>query len=213
MRFITLAVVALTLFLPDTASAQGYYGRGWDRGWNRGYRPYYGGVGVYPYVSLGWGGYGYPGYSYSYSYPQTYYYGYSYPQTYYSYPETNYSVPRSSLYYDPSVPSNPAIGGNINANRASVDVIVSDPNADLYIQGQLMPGSGNTRNFISPDLEQGRAFNYTISVKNKVTGLKAEETRTIEVRAGSRTVVDFTKPDMQRLPVPKTIDPLLDKPS
>jgi len=206
MRFITLAVVTLALFLPDSASAQGYYRRGWDRG----YRPYYyGGVSVYPYVSLGWGSYGYPGYYYSYSYPQTYY---SYPQTYYSYPQTNYSAPRSSLYYDPSLSSSSAIDSNASANRASVDVIVSDPNAELYIQGQLMAGSGNMRSFISPDLEQGKVFNYTISVKNRATGLKAEETRTVEVRAGSRAVVDFTKPEMQRLPVPKAIDPLIDKP-
>ncbi len=209
MRYITWVVVALTLALtlPDTASAQRHY-RGNRGGWDRGYRPYYGshyygGVRAYPYFSLGWGSYGYPGY----------YYSNSYPQTYYSYQQTSYSAPRSSLYYDPSMSSSSIIDPTaMTTNRARVEVIVSDPNAELYIQGQRMPGMGTTRDFTSPDLEQGKAFRYTITVKNSRTGLKAEETRKVEVRAGAQVVVDFTKQDIQRLPLPNAADPLLEKP-
>jgi uncharacterized protein (TIGR03000 family) len=205
MRYITLAVMALGLTLTQTASAQRYYRGGWDRG----YRPYYGsryygGVSIYPFFSLGWGSYGYPGYYYSYSYPQTYY---SYPQG------DSYSNPRSSLYYDPTITNRSSIDvTSMTANRAHIEVILSDPNAELYIQGQRMTGIGAMRTFISPDLEQGKPFQYTITVKNTSTSLKAEDTRTVEVRAGAQVVIDFTKQDTQRLPLPNTVDPLFEKP-
>lgn len=216
MRYITLVVVALALTLPDTASAQRYYRGGWDRS----YRPYFGSHyygGVYPYYSLGWSSYGYPGYSSSYYYPQTYYTYpqayYSYPQTYYNYPQTYYNSPRTSLYYDPATSSRSTIDANVmSVNRARVEVIVSDPNAELYIQGQRMPGIGTTRSFTSPDLEQGKAFHYTITVKNTSNRLMSEDTRTVMVRAGAQVEVDFTKPDTQRLPLPNAVDPLLEKP-
>jgi uncharacterized protein (TIGR03000 family) len=213
LRFIALLAFSVVLLIPAEASAQrrgGFgggrnwngnqgYGSGNYNSWNRGYnnwnqsgnRNYYGG-----YSGFGIGGYFgginnggiYGGYN---SYP----YG-SYGQTgYYSFPGTRYS----SGYFDASVD-----GATINqvnntySNRARVDVILPDPNADLIIQGQRMDVTGRNRAFVSPDLASGKVFTYTITMRRTTNGRNEDDTRKIEVQAGSNSTVDFNIPASQQ---------------
>jgi uncharacterized protein (TIGR03000 family) len=77
--------------------------------------------------------------------------------------------------------------------------MVPDPNAELLIQGQRMSVTGNSRVFISPDLEPGRTYTYTVTLRNN---MGQEDTRQIDVRAGSNDRVDFSRPQVNTMPAP-----------
>lgn len=196
MRWIPVTALLVCLSIPETASAQRYY-RGHRGGWDNG-RHYYGGYyhrGYYPYATFGFS-YGYPWSSYSYGYPGTAY-SYSYPDsTYY------YTAPRTSYYYDPGLSQSSYVDGS-DANRAYLQVIVPDPNSEIYIQNQRMSVTGSVRDFVSPDLEPGKTFTYTIMLKKNVSGRMQEETRKVDVAAGSRVIVDFNRPDGARISQPR----------
>lgn len=187
MRVLALCIFGMALCLPSEANAQHRGRRGGDRwyGGSRGYyNPYYnGGKRYYPSWSFGFGSY-FPGY---YSYPQTYYYE---------------SVPRTSYYFDntdTTIQSIPTFA----RNQARVEVRVMHQNDEVLVQGQLMPGSGMTRYFVSPELSIGREYTYTISVRHLTSTSRLEEDRrTVDVKAGSNVVVDFTQPELNRLPAP-----------
>jgi uncharacterized protein (TIGR03000 family) len=228
MRKITLCALMAALLIPQMASAQIFFGRGSDRGWRgdgwrggdwgwRGSRGYYGGYygdGFYGYYSspnrwgVGFGSsypyYGYYSYPrYSYYYPGYSYYSYDYPSYSYSYP--SYSYPRTSSYYEPSMDS---YDGQVmmTPTRARLEVIVPEPNAELFIQGQRMTMGGPVRTFISPDLEQGKEYTYTIKLIRNVSGRNEEDIRSVDVRAGSSTTIDFSRPNTQSMPAPGTRD-------
>jgi uncharacterized protein (TIGR03000 family) len=204
MRFLTCVTLVFVLFLPSVASAQrgnrgggggGGGGGGWSHGggsWNGGGRwgggGYWGGGfygGYYPYASFGWGGYGSPGYSYYYDSPSTY--GYE------------SSSPRISSYYDPTS----SAGTSMSSQKAQLIIEVPDPNAELFIQGQRMTISGNQRIFVSPDLEQGKSYTYSITLKRNISGRTEEDKREIDVRAGTSSKVDFSQPQKQTMPAPQ----------
>lgn len=214
MRYLTLMALVLALLIPNVASAQKGKGGGgsshggggggggnwshggngsWDGNWNgnRGYYGgYYGNSWLYPFI---WGGYGY-----GYGWPNYYYDspGYSY------YPDTVYdSSPRTSTYYDPMLE-----GSNSNPpspNRAMLEILVPDSNAELLIQNQRMSVMGNRRIFVSPDLEQGKTYTYTITFKRNISGRTEDDTRQIDVQAGTRNRVDFTRPQTNNMPAPQ----------
>lgn len=224
MRYLTIAAIALALMVPNAASAQRHGGSGggshpsggstshgggggtwhggggnWDGGHNHNNYWYPGlafGLG-YAAGSWGWGspyygyGYGYyPGYSYSYDYPN---YSYDYPS--YGYYD-NY--PRTSSYYEPMNG-----GYSMSPNRARLEIMVPDPNAELLIQGQRMTVAGNQRVFVSPDLEPGRTYTYTLTLRHNMGGQMQDDTRQIDVQAGSNLRVDFSRPQINTMPAPR----------
>lgn len=200
MRFITYAALALLLLVPEVASAQrgGLRGGGWSGGgsgwsnsgfwnggsWNGGryWGGYYGNRGYYPRESFGW-------------------YGYSSPYFYYESPSIfSYdSTPRVSSYYDPMSDSTAAV----RSSQAQVIIQVPDPNAELLIQGQRMALTGSQRVFVSPDLEPGKKHTYTISLKRITAGRNEDDTRQVDVQAGTISRVDFTRPATQDMPSPQ----------
>lgn len=208
-RLFALLAFTMILMVPAEASAQrrgGYSGgRGWNgyqeysspgygswnqgNNWNQsGYRNYYGGYSGYG-LGLGLGGI-YGGYN---SYPYGYYgqSGYSY------YPGTRYS----SGYYDPS--ANVASSyPDTTSNRARIEVFVPDANAELIIQGQRMDTTGRSRAFVSPDLTTGKTYTYTITMPRMINGRSEDDTRKVEVQAGSTSTVDFNVPVSQQAPRP-----------
>jgi uncharacterized protein (TIGR03000 family) len=186
MRWLTMGFVVALMLVPEDANAQ-WRGRG-----NRWYGPSYGRGYYGGYYSPGWGVYGnnwgvYGNYGFGYS-PRYYY---TYPQTYYydSSPGTfTYSSPRTSLYYDPQ--EMPVISDR----QARVQVRVQDPNDELTVQGQVMPGTGLIRDFVSPELTAGKEYTYTISIRRSgSTTTTTENTRKLDVRAGGSFMVDFTE--------------------
>jgi uncharacterized protein (TIGR03000 family) len=189
----------------------GYYGRGYGYGdgwgygrgygWNNpgygygNYPGYYGGSGFIVGLGSGYygGGYNYPGYAYGGSMYTTPMYG-------------------SSGYIDGSgyMGNTGMMSGNIYqagymsgmnlANVVRLDIIVPEDNTELMIQGQKVGGFGRHRTFVSPQLEQGKEYTYTISIAQARDG---ESTKKIDVKAGGQYTVDFVRQGPgERLPAP-----------
>jgi uncharacterized protein (TIGR03000 family) len=96
---------------------------------------------------------------------------------------------RSSNYYDPN---------GVTGRTVNMEVIVSDANARIAIQGITTSSTGMVRRFESPMLEEGQNYVYTVMMTrdNQVS-----DTRQISVRPGDRISVDFTKAAIDR-PMP-----------
>jgi uncharacterized protein (TIGR03000 family) len=141
--------------------------------------------------------------AYSYGWPYSSYYSYDYP-SYYSYPSYGYAdtYPRVSSYYEPMADSSYSMR---SPSRARLDIQLPDPNADLLIQGQRMNAMGNQRIFVSPNLESGKTYTYTITFRSNASGQLQDDTRQIEVRAGSSASVDFTRPQINTMPTPRPV--------
>jgi uncharacterized protein (TIGR03000 family) len=211
-RYLALAVLGILVLAPSLASAQIFSGL--FRG-GRGGNYYYDNYGS---PSYGWGGYG--------SYYRPYSPGMGWNGWDYSYPGTgnsySYRMPsnNSPYVYDQSYSGVYQAGYNASmgiGNRVRLQVIVPDPNAELLIQGERMNTMGPSRTFISPDLEPGKSFTYTIVMRRPGGG---EERRTVDVQPGGTYTVDFSRPsseriDNERLSAPRSdysVPPKVDNP-
>lgn len=81
--------------------------------------------------------------------------------------------------------------GSLPVNRGQVVVYVP-ADAKLYAEGQATTLGGTERVFQTPDLVEGRDFQYTLKVEFAQGGETKSTTKQVLVRAGHRTVVDFT---------------------
>jgi len=162
---------------------RGYYG-GYGRGWYGGYYPWWG-------LGLGWG---YPSYSYGsgyYPYDYGYNSGYGYPD--YSYPD--YSAPGYYGNYGPNYSTLQAPPAMDNVAQIVVNV---PSDAEVWFEGQKMTQSGSVRSFVSPTLPPGKDFVYHVKARWMENGREVEQTRTLDVQAGSRASVNFTAPAPNR---------------
>jgi uncharacterized protein (TIGR03000 family) len=164
----------------------GYPGYGYS---NYGYWPSSYGRGYSYYPSYYGSSYGYmPSYygsSYSYL-PSNY--GSSYSPSYSWLPSNTYSGPTrsTSFYYSPSLEqSTTAL-----MDKAAVEVRVP-ADAELWIDGQPTNKRGETRTFETPMFEVGRSFTYEIRARWTQDGQPVERTRTVDLQAGTRPVVNF----------------------
>jgi uncharacterized protein (TIGR03000 family) len=185
---------AVLLSLPDTSHAQWFRrGGGWrgDGGWYDGGSGYYYNAG-YPYRAYYGYSSGYYPYGYSYSYYPRWYgrfgtrYAWSGP-TYYTESGPGYYTYRSAYPSTEIVNNMPDPGPS-----ALAAVRVPNPDAQLWIEGQEMTSRGLLRTFISPPLESGKDYSYTmraIWVDNN--GKTVDQTQVLPVRAGQRLAVDF----------------------
>ena len=189
----------------------GYYGGGWGYpyrsyyglGWGSPYRPYYG---------LGWGGYM--------NYPyQSYYAGLAYdpwPGIAYS-----YYAPRS-VVIDAAPPV--IIGSNFPANvqpeqpapvdgaerlpapsrddarTARIEVVVGDPNADVWFGHHRTKARGLKRVFETPILQPGRPYSYEVTVQWSENGVAKQDRRRVGVQPGSTIVADFSADQVPPVP-------------
>jgi uncharacterized protein (TIGR03000 family) len=156
----------------------GYYRRGFYGGYPFGYG-YYGG---YPFGLGYWGGY----------YPDYYYdsdaYGYAGPRVY------NY-LPQYSGDYEPIYARDEFNSWEHADQRVMARIILPDPKAQLWIEGQEMDSGGATRSFVSPPLETGK-YTYTFRARWSQGGQTAEQTKAVRVQPGDRITVDFTMRSM-----------------
>jgi uncharacterized protein (TIGR03000 family) len=75
---------------------------------------------------------------------------------------------------------------------ATVEVKVP-ANAELWFEGVKQNKTGAVREFKSPPLDPKYKYSYDVKVRwTNDAGSQQEQTRTVNVRAGERTVVDFT---------------------
>jgi len=158
----------------------GYYG-------HYGYRPYYG-YGYWPYYAFGLGSYLLP-------------YANNYSNSYYSTPYYD-SAPYYDTYSDQSsvTPSytypsaQPELVVPAALNQARLEVIVPDPNAEVWIQGARTTTTGTRRVYVSPALSSGASYTYTVKGAWSRNGGVVTEQRNVPVTAGTTAVVDFTRP-------------------
>ena len=81
-----------------------------------------------------------------------------------------------------------------NDKRVTLLVKLNHSEATLRIQDQATEVVGLERLFVSPELELGKTYEYTLVTTWKVDGKEMHDMRTVKVKAGSSVLVDFTKP-------------------
>jgi len=138
---------------------------------------------------------------------------YSYNPWYYNpapivnYYSMNMPIPR----VDPSellesVTSKRTVEAALRPNQARLQVILPHADAELQIDGQTTTSLGSVRNFDTPELDPGMVHTYTVEAMWKSRGETRRDVRRIDVRAGSRVMVDFTKPaSSEAIGKPKTV--------
>ena len=191
-RFFALAgpaVAAAVLLFASGAEAGprgggsrgGYGGNRGGYGGSRGGSYYGGSYGGYYGAGNGgyWGGVSaYPG-AYS-----DYRYGYAAP---------SYVVPTAPYYYD-STPAPAGYAPRADASDLTVHVTVRVPaGAEVWFDGTKTRQTGAVREFESPELMRGREYTYEVRARWTQDGKEVSRTRSIEVAAGARKTVDFTK--------------------
>lgn len=164
--------------------------------------------------------------SFSFSYggyyrnPGSYYYGYGRPYDYYpgygaydgaydGYPSRRlYRNYYGSRYYQPGYYSDPRyavpafVEPAYGSSPARIEVRLPHPDAEVWFDGRKTDVIGARRIFITPPLPAG-TYSYNISAAWHQGGRLVTEERTVTVRAGSSTLVDFTQPLI--LPVPTRV--------
>jgi uncharacterized protein (TIGR03000 family) len=77
---------------------------------------------------------------------------------------------------------------------SSASIAISVPaNAKVYIDNNLMKSTSTERIFMSPLLEPGESYFYTVRVVIEKDGKEAEDVRKVIVRAGQRTELAFDR--------------------
>src|SRR5262249_13133301 len=80
--------------------------------------------------------------------------------------------------------------------EAYLRLLVPQEDAKVLFDDHLTKQKGTKRFFVTPPLDAGRPFSYTLTVKwwpNNYT--EVIRTRVVEVKAGTEIEVDFRKPD------------------
>jgi uncharacterized protein (TIGR03000 family) len=196
--------LATILVAAEPAQAQWF---GWRRGAVFG-GPYYGGYYYGPY---------YRSYYYPYYYPPVTVYNppvtmYNPPATVYNPPATVYSAPVTA--YGEPVARQSFYAAQADTGRA-VNLHIKVPRADarLWIEGQETQSAGIEREFQSPPLEPGQAYNYTIRAAWMENGDEVSREQKLDVRAGQDVVVDFRKPKVNAAPAPRPLPSGSSRPS
>jgi uncharacterized protein (TIGR03000 family) len=182
----------------------GYCGGGWGYGCYGGYRGGYGGCyGGYGYGRWGYGGMSYAGGYYGYSpYSGTTYAGYAqFGAPIYSgglASDYGYGVPISQgdrRYYDESNMNRKRLGAPSAAGDAPATIVVRLPaDARLMIDGAPTSSTQDVRRFVSPPLQPGKEYQYTLKAEVTRDGKKVEHSRDVTVRAGQPSEVTFDLP-------------------
>jgi uncharacterized protein (TIGR03000 family) len=180
----------------------GHFGRGWHGGWGRGWG--YGlGLGYYGGYPYSYGGYGaYPSYYGSYSAYPYYSGGYSVPDYNYLDVEPYGTAPDSGSYYNsgpdyttPTVPQTATtVPSTPTDTTAHIDVRVP-AGTEVWVEGAQTKQTGELRHFVSPPLTPGQEFVYDIRARwTDANGQVVDQTRHVQVHAGSQVVENFTAP-------------------
>lgn len=183
----------------------GYGGYGGNRG-------YYGG-GFYPGFGLGLGlGLGY-GYGYGYGYPLYSDYFYASPL----YPSPLYpSVVVPSVFPDPYLSQSSPYPGQApiapqagplppppampTAGTVRMEVILPDPQARVWVDGQPTVSTGTDRVYVTSPLDLGYTYSYTLRATWNQGGREVTTERQVDVEPGQATRIDFTREIIQNTP-------------
>jgi len=189
MLLVLTLSIATGLSFADDAFAQGrpyYFPEGWGyvpNPWELSYNeaPYsyslpYSGRSSYTYS---------PYYSIPYYYSTPYYYGTearisnsSVPQMSSTNPDTTQS---QSFYYNPGT----------TQQSATITVLLPKPDAQLWFENAATQQQGMERHFVSPFLNPGEAYTYTVKAHWMENGKAVDRERHVNVWAGQQSTVDF----------------------
>jgi len=184
----------------------GCYGGGYGGGWGGCYGGGYARGGCYG-GGVGWGG-GYGGAStwgggYGGGYVlngispwNSYVAGPMISASGWSTPMVTGTITNAGLGMNQSFYLNPAA----NNSGSEATIIVHLPaNARLTIDGEATQSASATRTFVSPPLEAGKTYTYTLRGEMNRDGRQMNATKTVEVRAGgvSEVTLNFSAPDVR----------------
>jgi uncharacterized protein (TIGR03000 family) len=128
-------------------------------------------------------------------------YPYYIPPNYFGMPPMNFSTlaplnatanywPSAAAGLQPLSSGTPTGAMALNPNVALIGVKVP-PDARVWFDGEATRQTGTDRLFSSPELEQGKRYNYDIRAQWTVDGKPVTRTRTVHFRAGEHVSVDF----------------------
>jgi uncharacterized protein (TIGR03000 family) len=78
-----------------------------------------------------------------------------------------------------------------NRGRKALVIVSLPADATLYLDGQARKGNNPVRSFLTPDLEEGATYYYTVRVDVERDGRLLSQSRRVEFRAGSEVRVAF----------------------
>lgn len=174
----------------------GFYNIG-NVGWNGwgGYGLGWGGWGGYGLGGNGWGGWG--GYGFAPSIAGSGYSpmisGWGWGTPFASAGAFSYPGMMSSFYYNPAM--NPAMA---NPPRVARLVVHLPPQASLTVDDHPTLSRSDTRVFITPPLETGKTYTYTLRGEINRDGRFVRETKTVEVKGGELSEVTLRFGDVSR---------------
>src|SRR5437764_70564 len=85
-----------------------------------------------------------------------------------------------------------ALPGEGQAQRRGRGFMGGSPAFDGYSGYNPTRQTGTVRQFVSPPLEAGKSYEYTIRAQWQQDGQAKDDTRTVTVQAGGQSVADFT---------------------
>jgi uncharacterized protein (TIGR03000 family) len=94
----------------------------------------------------------------------------------------------------------------LDSHRALIELRVPR-SAELWFQGQEFPGTGSVRMFVSPVLEPGEKYSYSVRARWSENGKTKEETRKVPVHAGDRVYVQIPDAAQKSLPGSAQVKP------
>ncbi len=77
---------------------------------------------------------------------------------------------------------------------ARIQVLVPDPDAQVWFDGKATSSKGLKRNFETPDLIPGKTYTYKVRAAWTEAGQPRTAEREVEVSAGQHVTIDFTRP-------------------
>jgi uncharacterized protein (TIGR03000 family) len=80
-----------------------------------------------------------------------------------------------------------------NPDTVLLEVRVPNDDSEVTVEGKVMLRQGNMRRYVSPPLEPGQRYHYEVRASWVENEKEINETRRVEVRAGQRVIVDFTR--------------------
>ena len=81
-------------------------------------------------------------------------------------------------------------------DKGVIDVFLPVADAEVYLNGQKMRGTGKKRKLTTPLLPLDKVFQYYVTVRYQKDGEMVDEYRKVDVGAGEYTVADFTRPPL-----------------
>ncbi len=91
------------------------------------------------------------------------------------------------------VPTVPAVALEAPRGTPALVDVVLPADAALEFQGVLTALTGSARRFQSPPLDPGQAYTYDVRATWRDNGRDVVRTRQVEVRAGDRLEIDFSR--------------------